>query len=71
MFHCFISSIFICDSYATMWWPIIGIKFYSILFYSMYISCKFNEVTLLLITNQSRAMGFHCAWMAMKTNACM
>ena len=28
-------GVFICDSYATMWWPIIGIKFYSILFYSI------------------------------------
>ena len=35
MLYCFISSLFICDSYATMWWPIIGNKFYSILFYSI------------------------------------
>ena len=35
MLYYFISSLFICDSYATMWWPIIGNKFYSILFYSI------------------------------------
>ena len=35
MVYYLISSLFICDSYATMWWPIIGNKFYSILFYSI------------------------------------
>ena len=34
MLYYFISKLFICDSYPTMWWPIIGIKFHSILFYT-------------------------------------
>ena len=32
MLYYFISKLLINDSYATMWWPIIGIIFYSILF---------------------------------------
>ena len=35
MLYYYISSLFICDSYATTWWPIIGIKFlsYSVLYF--------------------------------------
>ena len=34
MLYYFILKLFICDSYATMWWPVIGINFHSILFYT-------------------------------------